>query len=96
MKYKISQYAKKNNVTIRTVWNWIKNGDVVTEKTKTGGWLIIENEETKNERVFIYARDDLMQDFVSIITSFTARLYGQRRTKRKAEKLIEILENEVS
>jgi len=96
MKYKISQYAKKNNVTVRTVWNWIKNGDVVTEKTKTGGWLIIENEETKNERVFIYARDDLMQDFVSIITSFTARLYGQRRTKRKTEKLIEILENEVS
>ena len=41
-------------------------------------------------------RDDLMQDFVSIITSFTARLYGQRRTKRKTEKLIEILENEVS
>lgn len=32
-------------------------------------------------------RDDLMEDFVSIITSFTARLYGQRRTKRKIEKL---------
>lgn len=96
MKYKISQYSKKNNVTTRTVWNWIKNGDVVTEKPKTGGWLIIENEETKNERVFIYARDDLMRDFVSIITSFTDRLYGQRRTKRKTEKLIEILENEVS
>jgi len=37
-------------------------------------------------------RDDLMQDFVSIITSFTARLYGQRRTKRKTEQLIKILE----
>ena len=33
-------------------------------------------------------RDDLMQDFVSIITSFTARLYGQRRTRRNTEKLI--------
>jgi len=32
--------------------------------------------------------EDLMQDFVSIITSFTARLYGKRRTKRKTEKLI--------
>ena len=33
-------------------------------------------------------RDDLMQDFVSIITSFTARLYGQRRSKRATEKII--------
>lgn len=39
-------------------------------------------------------RDDLMQDFVSIITSFTARLYGQRRTKRKTEQLIKELEKE--
>ena len=37
---------------------------------------------------------DLMEDFVSIITSFTARLYGQRRTKRKTEKLIKQLEQE--
>lgn len=37
-------------------------------------------------------RDDLMQDFVSIITYFTARLYGQRRTKRKTEQLIKELE----
>lgn len=36
-------------------------------------------------------RDDLMQDFVSIITSFCARLYGQRRNKRKTEKLLEEL-----
>ena len=36
-------------------------------------------------------KDDLMQDFVSIITSFTARLYGQRRTKRKTEQLIKEL-----
>lgn len=34
------------------------------------------------------AKDDLMQDFVSIITSFTARLYGLRRSKRKTEKII--------
>lgn len=29
-----------------------------------------------------------MQDFFSIVTSFTARLYGKRRTKRVTEKLI--------
>ena len=33
-------------------------------------------------------RDDLMQDFKSIITSFCARLYGQRRSRRKTEKII--------
>lgn len=32
--------------------------------------------------------DDLMQDFVSIITSFTARLCGKRRSKRITEKVI--------
>ena len=36
--------------------------------------------------------DDLMQDFVSIITSFCARLYGQRRTKMKTEQIIKELE----
>jgi predicted site-specific integrase-resolvase len=33
-------------------------------------------------------RDDLMGDFVAIITSFCARLYGQRRCKRKTERII--------
>ena len=39
-------------------------------------------------------RDDLMQDFVSIVTSFCARLYGQRRNKRRTEKIIEELSKE--
>lgn len=33
-------------------------------------------------------KEDLVQDFVSIVTSFCARLYGQRRSKRKAKRLI--------
>lgn len=33
-------------------------------------------------------KHDLIQDFVSLVTSFCARLYGQRRTKRATEKLI--------
>jgi predicted site-specific integrase-resolvase len=37
--------------------------------------------------------DDLMEDFVSIITSFCARLYGKRRTKRKTEIIINELKN---
>ncbi len=39
-------------------------------------------------------RSDLMQDFISIITSFCARLYGLRRSKRNTEKLIKELQNE--
>ena len=37
-------------------------------------------------------KEDLMQDFVELITSFTARLYGLRRNKRRTEKLIKELQ----
>lgn len=40
------------------------------------------------------AKEDLMQDFVSLVTSFCARLYGNRRSKRKTEKLIQELKND--
>lgn len=36
-------------------------------------------------------KDDLMQDFVSIITSFCSRLYGLRRNKRRTEEIIKEL-----
>ena len=49
------------------------------------GEIVIVNEVQEDEK-------DLMQDFVSIITSFTARLYGLRRSKRKTEQLIKELE----
>jgi len=39
-------------------------------------------------------KQDLMQDFISIITSFCARLYGLRRSKRKTERIIKELKNE--
>lgn len=42
-------------------------------------------------------KEDLIQDFVSIITSFSARIYGQRRSKRKTEQLIkELNENSIN
>jgi predicted site-specific integrase-resolvase len=186
VKYKISHYAKLNNVTYRTIWNWINQGKLQITKTETGRVLIVEDEQ-REIRVAVYARvsssenkdnlekqkdrlisycnakgyqvskivveigsglndkrpklesllldrtinlivcehsdrlarfglnyiqklleldgfkieiinppldekEDLMEDFVSIITSFTARLYGQRRTRRRTEKLIKELE----
>ena len=39
-------------------------------------------------------KEDLMQDFVSVITSFCTRIYGQRKSKRKTKKLIKELEDE--
>lgn len=187
MKYKISQYAKLEKVTYRTIWNRVKRGLLKIEKTPNGRILIVID-ENKEQEIAIYCRvsssenksnlerqkqrlldycaakgyrvskvvyeigsglndnrkklesllvdksitkiivehsdrfsrfgmnyikklleldgrsieiinthnndrDDLMQDFVSIITSFTARLYGQRRSKRNTEKLIKELEN---
>jgi putative resolvase len=39
-------------------------------------------------------KEDLLQDFISIITSFCARIYGQGRSKRKTEKIIAELKND--
>lgn len=187
IEYKVSEYAKKNKVTNRTVWNWISDGQLSIRRTETGRVRIIVD-ENKEKSVAIYARvsssenkdnldrqkerlvsycnakgykvskivaeigsglnderpklesllgdntidvivvehkdrlcrfglnyiqkllalqgreieiinpidddkEDLIEDFVSIITSFCARIYGQRRTKRKTEQLIKELEN---
>ena len=37
---------------------------------------------------------DLMQDLISVITSMTARYYGQKRGSQKTKKLISELEKE--
>ena len=188
--YKISQYAKMNNVTVRTVWNWIGSGRVKAERTEHGWRVMTEpisvprsiavyarvsssenksNLESQKKRLLDFCaakgyvvdkvvcevgsglndtrpklekllvdksvthivvehkdrlarfglnyiqkllelegreiivinnsdndRDDLMGDFVAIITSFTTRLYGQRRSKRRTEKLIQELASDDS
>jgi len=38
------------------------------------------------------AQDDLMGDFVALITSFCARLYGRRRAKHKTEQVLAALQ----
>ncbi|GCE23577.1 hypothetical protein KDK_73770 [Dictyobacter kobayashii] len=39
-------------------------------------------------------QEDLLADLTSILYSFMARLYGQRRAKRKTEKIVKELEAE--
>lgn len=62
--------------------------EYLSQWMKTRGCQIVVINEAANDR------DDLMQDFVSLVTSFTARLYGLRRSKRKTEKLIKELESQ--
>jgi putative resolvase len=50
-------------------------------KALWNGEIVIINEVSEDEK-------DLMQDFVSLVTSLTARLYGRRRSRRLTEKLI--------
>ena len=61
--------------------------------------FIIKLLELDNRRIEIINpqandEDDLMQDFVSIITSFVSRLYGRRRSKRLTEKIIKEIVDE--
>ena len=47
--------------------------------------LLVVNDSDSN-------KNDLMNDFISIVTSFCARIYGQRRTKNNVKKIIQDLE----
>lgn len=59
----------------RFIEAWLKEKQVVLE--------VINNVDGDKE--------DLLQDFVNLVTSFTARLYGLRRSRRKTEQLIKEL-----
>jgi predicted site-specific integrase-resolvase len=51
MKMKISEYAKLKGVTYRTVWNWVKRGYVIIEKSKSGlNYVILDDEDVKDLR----------------------------------------------
>jgi predicted site-specific integrase-resolvase len=55
--------------------------------------LLLEKQGRKLEIINEVNNDteDIMEDFVSIITSFCAKIYGKRRSKRNTEKLIQDL-----
>jgi len=76
--YALIVIEHKDRLT-RFGFNYIR---VLLQKTGRGIEVVNEAENDKQ---------DLMQDFVSIITSFCARIYGLRRSKRKTERIIEEL-----
>lgn len=45
--------------------------------------IVINNDKEKDKE------QEIIDDLVAIITSFTARIYGNRRSKRKTEKIIQ-------
>lgn len=55
--------------------------------------LPMQNRKIEVVNQVIGEREYLIADFTSIITSFCARVYGQRRTKRKNEQLIKELQD---
>jgi len=58
---------------------------------------LLLNKEGRKIEVVNLAEDeksDLMQDLVSIIYSFSAKMYGLRRSKRKTEEIIKLLEED--
>ena len=57
--------------------------------------------ESQNRRIEVInlannSKDELMEDLTSIIYSFSARMYGQRRAKRKTERIKRELQDEAS
>ncbi len=53
--------------------------------------IVVVNSVEDNE-----GEEDIIQDLVSIVTSMCARIYGRRRAKRKTEKIIQELKDEVN
>lgn len=56
--------------------------------------LSIQNRKIEVINLVADDKDRILEDLVSIITSFTAKIYGQRRNKRKTQKIIEELLND--
>jgi len=79
--YGILLVEHKDRLT-RFGFNYIKS---LLEKEKKRIEVVNEAEDNKS---------DLMQDLISILYSFSARLYGLRRSKRKTEKIIRCLKED--
>jgi len=79
--YKILLVEHKDRLT-RFGFNYIKSWF-----ENTGRRVEVVNEADDD-------KTDLMQDLVSIIYSFSARLYGLRIAKKKAEEIVKITQSD--
>ena len=99
---KLSEYAAKVGIKYQTVWKHYRNGLIPGAYQLATGTIIVPDGvlptllSTSGRRIEVANeaendREELMQDLIAIITSFTARYYGRRRAKHKTEQLIEEL-----
>lgn len=83
---KILKDKKATTIVVEHKDRLTRFGFSFIETLYPGKILVVNDTEDKKE--------DLIQDFISIITSFCARIYGNRRSKRKTEKILEELKND--
>ena len=101
----VQEYASGLNENRPKLWKILNNPEswdvlVVEHKdrlTRFGYSYIEKIVQLQDNKIIIVnttddKENDLLEDLVSIITSFTARIYGQHRSKRKTEKIIAELE----
>lgn len=101
----VAEIGSGVNSSRKKLLKLLKNNDweilIVEHKDRLArfGIEIIENLlEQLNKKIEIINivttdTEDIIQDLVSIITSFSAKIYGKRRTQRKTEAIIDSLNN---
>lgn len=104
--YEIKETASGTNENRPKLWKLLNYEDwdvlVVEHKdrlTRFGFSYLEALIEAKGKELVVVNRnaeekEELMEDLTSIITSFCARIYGQRRSKRKTEKIVSDLKSE--
>ena len=86
----VSQQCQDSSITLLVV----EHKDRLTRFGFRYVETLLEIQGRKIEVVNLVENDkeDLLHDLASIVYSFCARLYGQRRAKRKTERLVEQLQ----
>ena len=87
---KLSAYAHEPGIPYRTAWRWFKTRFGFNDIEQL---LTMQDRKIEVIDLAENGKEDLIQDLVSIITSSCASLDGQRRCKRKTERIIVELQN---
>lgn len=90
---KLSAWAKKHGYSYTGAWLKFKRGGLPGAYQLEDGTILVKEEHNKLNKVED-GEEDLIQDFVSVITSFCARIYGKRRSKRKTELILKELDED--
>jgi len=105
VKTEVSDIASGLNENRKNLINILKDATIDTiivehkdRLTRFGFNLINEILLSQNRRIIVMnetdLKDDIVQDFVDVITSMCSRIYGKRSAKNKREKLIKTIKEE--